>query len=543
KFSKGDISLENQHSTQWGEYPLSLKVALSKFSINQTPIPPKYAFSWAEHSPYIYLRTPAKRCHEEFKKLFEIRYIHKFGDGLVVKPNKSSIKIEYRPATNSFYPQKFEIEDMPDVTQLTKPVNQFREIIELCTDELDAYSRFLGRKPEEKMGLEALSLLPEELLAKVKDQKIVGLDNWLRELMKDIDVINIESSQLLSHWKFGATNSLTKAQCISIVQLLGKLGYAIEPDIRFSSNKIDPNGYVVISRLQDNSLKTASKDYIAATTVLQLASAVSAADGNVSEEEELYLEKHLENVLELSELEKRRLRIYLKWSLISTPGFSGMKKRLVSLDSDSKKALAQFLLSVAFADGIIDPGEIKILKKIYGFLELDSESIYSDLHNLQAGTANEPVTIQAKPEILEEFSVPQIQPHETHNGEEAIVLDQKILDRKRRDTDELKLKLAEILVREDTEEIPNIINQNQIIDEEETFLGLDGQHSKLVKELLNMDSLSRSDFEYLCDKYGLMPDGAIETINNNSFDLHDEPFIEEDDDIEINKELSRELLI
>jgi len=516
---------------------------LSKFSVNKQPISSDYALLWIKYCPDIHFRTPAKRCRKEFEKLFAIRYGQKFEQGLIIKPNKSCIKLEYRPATNSFYLQTFEVGDMPDITLLTKPINQFREIIEICTEELDTYSRFIGRKPEEKLSLEALSLLPKELIKDLELEKIIEIDNFCRAAINNKEYATIKSSQMLSHWAIDTNKTLTNAQCISIVQLIGKLGYAIEPDIRFSNNKIDPNGNTVISLLADNSLNKPGQDYIAATTLLHLASAVSAADGNVSEEEELYLEKHLENVLELSELEKYRLRLYLKWLLISKPDISGMKKRLVSLDYDSKKALAQFLLSVAFADGIIDPGEIKILKKIYGFLELDSESIYSDLHNLQAGTANEPVTIQAKPEILEGFSVPQIQSHETHNGEEAIVLDQTILDRKRRDTDELKLKLAEILVREDTEEIPNIINQNQIFDEEETFLGLDGQHSKLVKELLNMDSLSRSDFEYLCDKYGLMPDGAIETINNSSFDLYDEALIEEDDDIKINKELCRELLI
>ena len=539
KFTDEEIDITNMPTRQWGEYPLSLKVALSRFSMNQSPIPPKYALIWAQYSPNINFRTPVSRCREEFEKLFEVRYKQKFGDGIVVKPNKTNIKVEYRPATNSFYFQNYEIASMPDVTRLTKPINQFREIIELCTDELDAYSRFVGRKPDEKTSLEALSLLPQELLSDMNEQKIIQLQNWLSVLLNDVDSQYVESIELLNHWNIATDKNLTKTQCISIAQLLGKLGYSMEPDTRFTSNKIDPKGYVIISSLSDNSLKTTSKEYLAATTLLQLASAVSAADGNVSEEEELYLESHLENVLKLAELEKIRLRLYLKWLLITKPEISGIKRKLVSLDNDSKKSIAQFLLSVAFADGVIDPGEIRILKKIYGFLELESESIYSDLHKLQSRSTNDPVTIQTKPNNAQEFSIPKEQT--INNG--TIILDPELISRKRDETNIIQAKLVDIFNKEDNEVATIISDLNQITVKEEGILGLDKQHAMLVKELLDMDSVDRSDFEILCNKYGLMPDGAIETINSRSFEQYDEALIEEDEDIQINEYIRLEIAI
>jgi hypothetical protein len=46
----------------------------------------------------------------------------------------------------------------------------------------------------------------------------------------------------------------------------------------------------------------------------------------------------------------------------------------------------------------------------------------------------------------------------------------------------------------------------------------------------------------LAQDRGILLDGALERINEASFDKHDQPFSEGDDPVEINQEVVREIL-
>mgnify|MGYP002145582130 CR=1 FL=1 len=48
------------------------------------------------------LRTPAKRCPQAFAALFADEYRRRFGDGLLLKPNRTPIVVTHRPASPSF---------------------------------------------------------------------------------------------------------------------------------------------------------------------------------------------------------------------------------------------------------------------------------------------------------------------------------------------------------------------------------------------------------------------------------------------------------
>jgi uncharacterized tellurite resistance protein B-like protein len=538
-----DLSSIKETPVRWGEYPLSFKIALAQLSKRQEPIPVKYALSWAEFSPETYLRTPAKRCRDEFEKLFEIRYKELFGSGLMIEPNKSYIKIDYRPATNSIYPMSYEVKDLPDLTRLTKPVSQLREIIDRCTDELDSYSRFIGRKPEDKLTISAISLLPKELITQIKIDKIINLQSWLGNILNSEAIRDIEAKELLSQLGLNDNISLTKADCVSVAQLLTTLGYGIEPDVRFGDNKIDPGGKAVLFLSEGDEPRNPSATYTAAATVLHLASAISAADGVVSETEESQLERHLESALELSQPERKRLRAYLRWLILSSPGFSSLKKLLISLDEKSRKSIASFLINVAYSDGIIDPAEIKTLKKIYKLLELDEELIYSDIHSLQTGAANEPVTIQKGSSGSAEYAIPASGFIAPQTENQALILDHEVIEKRIRDTQQIQAILGDIFVREEkvvVVEDKSTISTNASV---ETVFGLDELHTKLVRDLIGSTHWSRSDFEGLCDKYGLMPDGAMETINTSTFKLYDDSLIEENDGIEVNQDISKEIAL
>ncbi len=540
KFQTGDdFTVYKEEGVGWGEYPLNFKIALARLSKNRQPIPSSHALLWAEYHPEVYFRTPAQRCREEFGKLFDIRYREKFGEGLVIEPNKSYLKINYQPASSSIYPISYEVKDLPDLTRLSKPISQIRGIIDQCTEELNSYSRFVGRKPEEKLSLSAISLLPKELITQMNLGNVASLRSLAQNLLQSRETAELPARELLNLMDITGDKALSKSDCVSIAQMLGILGYGIEPDIRFGDNRIEPAGKAVLFSLDENEPRTPGPSYKAASAALHLATAICAADGSVSEAEELHLERHLESSLHLSQPERKRLRAYMKWLILSSQGFSSLRKHITSLDDLSRKSIGFFLINVAYADGIVDPDEIKTLKKIYKLLKLDEEAIYSDIHSIQSGGATEPVTIQkASPDHLE-YPIPERVFSAPMTSSSKLDLDHRAIEEKKKDTQKIQDILSTIFTQEEAilESVEPLLSNIG----KEGILGLDQAHSGLVRELAVQGNWSREDFEQLCDKYGLMPDGAMETINSATYDLFDNPFIEEDEGIEINPDIAKEI--
>jgi hypothetical protein len=75
---------------------------LAKYVAAGKPIPTNIAIQWLNLHPEFRLRTPARRCSKEFRNLFFRRYKIKYGDGLVIKPNKTRLNID-----SSFAPLKW----------------------------------------------------------------------------------------------------------------------------------------------------------------------------------------------------------------------------------------------------------------------------------------------------------------------------------------------------------------------------------------------------------------------------------------------------
>ena len=83
--------------------------------------------------------------------------------------------------------------------------------------------------------------------------------------------------------------------------------------------------------------------------------------------------------------------------------------------------------------------------------------------------------------------------------------------------------------------------QTMIQTEHKGIIGLDQSHSSLLSELLAKPGWEVADFESVCSKYGILPAGAIETINTNAYEKFNEPLIEEGETIEINSAIAKEI--
>src|SRR6185437_13724183 len=82
------------------------------------------------------------------------------------------------------------------------------------------------------------------------------------------------------------SDKLPKKEAVMVAQLLEKLGYGIEPDQRFGGPALKRETLAVLFQGQAGDPRAPSPAYAAATLLLHLLTAVAAADGVVSEDEE-----------------------------------------------------------------------------------------------------------------------------------------------------------------------------------------------------------------------------------------------------------------
>lgn len=517
-------------SSQRRNLPAPLKVGLGQFSQQGRPIPADWALAWVLQDPEIRLRTPAKRCREEFGNLFKAMYRDRHGDGIVVKPNKTTISESYWPASPGINRSisVYEVPAVPDITILKRPRTMLSELADRAMDKLDAYSRFIGKEKSRRGSLEALALLPSELAGRVRSSGLERLREQLNAQLDGRRSAIVPFKDIAEHYPFDDPEKVRKKEAVLLAQLLEKIGFGMEPDVRFAGIKPSSEYDLVIFRQADDAPSAPSQAFEAAVLLMRLATMVSAADGDVSTEEQEHLEQHLQTSLSLSNGERQRLHAHTAWLLKHEhQSFAGLKPKLEALTEPQRRSIGEFLITVAAADGQIDPGEIKILQKLYGRLGLDPDQVVSILHNF----TSEPVTV--KPSAPESgFSVPP-EPNQTQpasSGAERQSLDSAALQKKLSETARVSELLHGVFGDEEAESASGRSDEGQIPDGQ-TIPGLDAEHSALLRAIGAKDTWERSELEQMAEEYGLLLDGALEAINELAFDHTDSPCIEEDGDV------------
>ena len=529
------------------DFPTELRLALGAIVKAGEPLPPPWALSWLRMDPESRLRTAANRCRDEFNDLFTIRYEEQYGEGMKIRRNKTPLKLTYHPASASFRDViDFDAGDLPDVCRLRGPVRQLRKLADTVTDELDAYSRWVGRR-DDRDSLAAVALLPRELGVSRQPAELRRLLGRIGAALDDNDTATLPVSDLIAEYPSRTPNVLTAGEARAFTELLEQRGVGVAPDIRYSGMNLAKHRHAAVFRLPDGPTEPA-EDYLGATVLLQLGAAVSVADGTVTEEEEQHLEAHLEQALGLQPVDRARLRGFLHWLLAEHPNLTGMTSRLRALAPSHRDLAGRFVLSVAAADGHISPEEVKVLGRIYALIGLNPDQLHSDLHALASGPATRPVTVIANDEPTGR-RIPRPPEATIASTDGGLTLDrQRIAEvmAATRDVTQILTEIFEDPVEQETEEAdpaqPAADDGEDETASDSATRGLDAVHAELLRRLTQRRIWSREEFEQTATGLGLMPAGAVETINSVAFDRCDEPLLEGDDPIEMNEAALKELL-
>jgi uncharacterized tellurite resistance protein B-like protein len=502
------------------EFPARLRIALGMMSQEGKTIPASWARAWAIADPTFSRRTPFQRCGQYFASLFEARYRERFGNGVMVKPNKTLIRLEYQPASASFGGLVTFKRDLPDITVLKEPIGKLRSLAEECTNEMDAYSRYLGRNPGGEKDLAALALLPGPLLSAAQ----TGHARDLREKLEKRTGAGalLTRSELLLLAACTDMQTFTKRDAVVLAQILSAMGFGIEPDVRFGGALASRDTKIFVFPMGNKSANAPTPAYSAATLLLDLAAFVSAADGTVTQDEEEHLKSHIGAALQLTEDERLRLDAHLRWALAERPGLAGVKKRIEDLALSQRQAIGRFLVGVASSDGHISPVEVEMLGKIYRMLGLDPQDVYSHAHQ----AATEPVTVRPAEVGPAGLALP---PRRRPAKTSGVRLDAAAIEAKLQETAAVSALLASVFVDETSPQIaPSIERGNVCIP------GFDVEISDFVNLLATKAVWSRGELESMATERAILLDGTIEAINEAAFDHCDEPILEGEDPVEVN---------
>lgn len=552
-FVKGVRSVNNEAgAVPWDpnykgwEVPVAVRVGIGRYVGQGRRIPPEWALSYLRYHPEVRLRMPARRCHGEFDELFKIRYRSRFGDGIKVRRPSRKLSLSYRPASGGFRGEvSVALGSIPDVRSVIGPINKLKDLAVACTDELDAYSRFVGRRPADSETAEAIGLLPDVLVALRGGPVVDSLRAWTDDMLAEQSSVVVPLDDLVTRWSPARKTKLTKRDAVSLVSLLGKLGVGVEPDVRFGAPTPKPGSNAVIFRLPDGAAASPSSGYTAAMSLVHLTAVVAAADGTISPEEQRHLSEHVERSLGLALDERVRLEAHLTYLGSGRLGMAGMKQKVEALRSGDRAAVGNFLIGVAGADGIITPEEIITLTKVFGYLGLDDSDVYRQIHAVGIGDGG-PVTVRQAEEAAR-WSIPK-PPEDPPRISYPMHLDPEKVAARLAETAHVTALLTEIFA---DDEVPSGagVRLDAVTRSAETSgsepdatpagslrIGdLDGPHTALAVTLIERSEWARIDLEDIAGSLGLpLLDGALDVINEAALDACDEPLIEGDDPLEVN---------
>lgn len=480
------------------------------------------------------LGMAGRRCFKELNKLFNKRLPRKYIDVNEWTDNGKKIKYNYSPASSALRGDRFTRKtDIPDLVKSNSLlVEELTNLIIKCENDLENYSRLLAIN-KNKNSLQALARLPSELINANSHPRITNLIKKLDQELHESEFTLLDANILTDIWDIEGVNKFRKKNAIEVAQVFHHLGYGIEPDIRFGYHNIDKQGKITVFKIdKENTPKKPTKEYKLVLPIIHMTALVGLADGIFKPEEERHFEEFIETLMHLSDAEKKRINGYLYWLTSADVNVSSLKNKIEKLNNARKTKIIEYLISLAWADHHIHPDEISMLQKLGEIFGIEESKVLKKLYNLQHRVEDELVQVKRKFDLRG-----QKVPEAKHSPR---LLNEELLQARIDQTNEVQNILSDVFEEEDDEDKLST-EPNKLEDDFTSYLGLDKQHSELVGTLISKEIWTQGEFNKLCNDIGLMPNGAIEIINEKSFDKHEDDLLLIYDEIEINEYISNKL--
>jgi len=188
------------------------------------------------------------------------------------------------------------------------------------------------------------------------------------------------------------------------------------------------------------------------------------------------------------------------------------------------------MLEISLADGKMEVEELKKVESLFKSLDFDPKSIVWILHDYKTAKY-EPVSVY-KEDSDTSFKIPS----KDDLINKKTRLNETEIESKFNETKHVHKLLSSIFTEENEKEFEledSIINNLDKLDQD---------HQKLFMILIEKEKWERREIISHCNKLNLMVDGALEIINELSYEILDEPMIEGDEYITVHIQLAKEII-
>lgn len=544
---------ETSSITNKAESGVDLQIA--KKIRDDKPITPELALAWVKRSNQFSITTVHKRMESEFEFLFTDSFNTEFPNGLVLKNNGSSLSRVYKPSNSAISETVFPFSALPNPQTYAVPFRKLMGIAERSGAALATASRYLGKTTNNRNSLDFIALLPPALIAHKatdNDSMMNGLKDWTyRVLARDGGLTT--TTELWSKIKKPLINDSKTASSDdksfqkdsrSMAAVLEALGYGVAPDNRYHDEDMSRFESIVLFKGWHEDDILVGPSYYDAKSIIALACVIAKTNEDKPNESvdltqiDVFgttdaimagIDKHLD----ITEYEVSSLRAYALWRLTNNNSKVQLKPKKDHFRTITDLEAANLIIEVAFSDANFNKHRINKAQKVYVYLGGSKSGLPSIIHRLQTsgGIAGEE---QSSGAVLN-FDKLKRYENETKNSAQMLNTvfsdDPETLIEPKLNSDK-----ANTMTPIETPKQTDAAVLNEAQDD-----GLDSAHRQLYQTLIQKEVWSRDEVAEMCKELNLMLSGAIETINDWSFDRIDEAVIEEDNDITIDIESVEEL--
>lgn len=523
------------------DLPLPLKIGLGRRLDRGAAVEWNWLLSWWLASLATKPRPIVRKCFDEFSELFAIRLAKEYPNGFTIRSPHRKLACEYLPA-NPHFGKAFrkELQDCDDVSKLARPVKLADRMAQECADDLEAYGRFVQRRPREKNSVQAQLLLPDDLAESRANHGYRQLVEWAEECLRQrggaawID----EALETVEGVRPARARPRAVAQVVDALRLAG-IGLA--PHQEFGDHILKIGDPIALYRLPDpaKGQEPVSPAYQPVLTALRGAIYGAQAHGSISAAERAVLETYIDECPRLMDRDRAMLHVDLNWLVVRKPSLLAIRRRCESYSPGLLQEIRELAAAVVSANGLARPAQVQATQKLYGVMGLPADDAFSGLHRMSGGAVGQPVTaFQTEDEGADrQFrNAPRARPKTPSDG---VALDGERISEIVADTRKVSAVLSDVFAEESGPDAGSRASARSAASV--TFDGLDGAHGQLVAMLLQRSSWSEGEFAALVQGCGLLPGGALEAINEWSFERFGDALLEEDSALVVNQEVAETL--
>lgn len=462
-------------------FTYAFKYLLAKTVSDNMPISSELALAWVKSHPDFHLKTPVRRCPNEFNLLFIIRFKQKYKDAFIIKPNKVNLNLTYNPASVSLQGYKSIKFDLPDVSRLKSPIKKLVNLANSCTSELDDYSRYIGKTNKSRNSLMAQVHLPDDFIIFLSTTPFRLLQHWINTQIEQHSGL-CSVKELFKHIGYKSKKIITNNDAEIIARLIEQSGFGMAPDIRYHHAKIDIAGKVVFFSQKHGNAFQPSHYFNQSGITIRLGCIIAKIKKNKNEHEVNLLENLISQNSKLSNIEKCSLSAYLQWRLNSPNNLNGLKVRLEKLQKHEKESISDILVNVALADGIVSTYEINQLEKIYTYIGLDKSVVLNNIHKFTSNRSSR---------IVQKSNSATL---------ESSFLNKDLLKIYEDETHEIQSVLESIFIEEShiNKEQNSLISDEPLSDSNNKH-SIDEPYYKLFEKLITKEEWTINEVKIICD--------------------------------------------